>query len=229
MVQVIFGGVRARGGNVVFFAPFLLTIPFQLVMSLMHWYEQEGLFGMMWTTVKGIYWFVALPFYVWKAAFFEDLEYCDAILFTALYAGLCIGIYLAISSIRRTGVKNTVKRAFAALRTLYDPRTVGMNYRGGRDGMGSTQQSSTHAEKFDKVAEKMQRLPTEVFEQSTVSKDACTTDICCSICYDDYEEGDVLRRLPCGHKFHLECVDRWAFSSTDYSRPTACPMCAKEL
>ena len=40
---------------------------------------------------------------------------------------------------------------------------------------------------------------------------------------------DVLRVLKCGHRFHLECIDRWLLSSTDYSRPPACPCCNKEL
>lgn len=51
----------------------------------------------------------------------------------------------------------------------------------------------------------------------------------CSICCEDYAAGDVLRALPCGHRFHLECIDRWLLSSTDYSRPPACPMCNAEL
>eukprot|EP00890_Picochlorum_soloecismus_P001516 jgi/Picsp_1/2365/NSC_05828-R1_protein len=45
----------------------------------------------------------------------------------------------------------------------------------------------------------------------------------------NYESGDTLRVLNCGHKFHLECIDRWFLSSTDYSRPAACPMCNTEL
>lgn len=51
----------------------------------------------------------------------------------------------------------------------------------------------------------------------------------CSVCCEDYEPGDVLRALRCGHRFHLECIDRWLLSSTDYSRPPACPMCNAEL
>lgn len=47
----------------------------------------------------------------------------------------------------------------------------------------------------------------------------------CCACFAD----DVLRVLRCGHRFHLECIDRWLLSSTDYSRPPACPMCNKAL
>jgi hypothetical protein len=30
---------------------------------------------------------------------------------------------------------------------------------------------------------------------------------------------------PPQHRFHIECVDRWLMSSTDYSRDPACPCC----
>lgn len=52
---------------------------------------------------------------------------------------------------------------------------------------------------------------------------------CCGICYEDYASGDAVRVLPCRHRFHIECVDRWFLSSTDYSRAPACPMCNAEL
>jgi len=51
----------------------------------------------------------------------------------------------------------------------------------------------------------------------------------CGICCDDYESGDVLRVLTCSHRFHLECVDKWFLSSTDYSRQVACPLCNMDL
>ncbi len=45
----------------------------------------------------------------------------------------------------------------------------------------------------------------------------------CAICSEDYESGAVLRVLGCGHKHHLECVDKWLLAC-DFSRPPACPM-----
>lgn len=51
----------------------------------------------------------------------------------------------------------------------------------------------------------------------------------CIICCEDYVTGDALRVLPCHHKYHVECIDKWFLSSTDYSRPAACPLCNAEL
>ncbi len=43
------------------------------------------------------------------------------------------------------------------------------------------------------------------------------------------EEGEVLRVLRCGHRFHVECVDKWFLSATDYTREPACPLCNAPL
>ncbi|XP_010229606.1 putative RING-H2 finger protein ATL71 [Brachypodium distachyon] len=49
---------------------------------------------------------------------------------------------------------------------------------------------------------------------------ASTTCTCCSVCLDNYDEGDVLQVLPdCGHLFHRECVDPWL------RRHPTCPVC----
>lgn len=31
----------------------------------------------------------------------------------------------------------------------------------------------------------------------------------CSICHDEYEAQNILRRLPCSHAFHQACIDQW--------------------
>jgi len=45
----------------------------------------------------------------------------------------------------------------------------------------------------------------------------------CSVCLEEYAEGDRVRTLPCGHQFHSRCVDRWLQNNR------ACPICKKEV
>ena len=45
----------------------------------------------------------------------------------------------------------------------------------------------------------------------------------CSVCLEEYAEGDRVRTLPCGHQFHSRCVDRWLQNNR------ACPICKKEI
>uniref|UniRef100_A0A7S1B8S2 RING-type domain-containing protein n=1 Tax=Corethron hystrix TaxID=216773 RepID=A0A7S1B8S2_9STRA len=46
---------------------------------------------------------------------------------------------------------------------------------------------------------------------------------CCPICLVEYEEGDEMRSLPCGHEFHPACVDSWLESHT------SCPQCRRSV
>ena len=68
-------------------------------------------------------------------------------------------------------------------------------------------------------------------ETATQASNSNSSAETCSICVEDYSAGDVKRVLPrCGHRFHIECIDRWFLGhSTDYSRPAACPMCNTQL
>ncbi|CAH8261176.1 unnamed protein product [Arabidopsis lyrata] len=46
----------------------------------------------------------------------------------------------------------------------------------------------------------------------------------CSICLQDWEEGEVGRKLErCGHKFHMNCIDEWLL------RQETCPICRDHL
>lgn len=45
----------------------------------------------------------------------------------------------------------------------------------------------------------------------------------CAICLSEYQEGESLRRMPCDHTFHRECVDHWLESRT------TCPYCRADL
>ncbi|KAF0929720.1 hypothetical protein E2562_024413 [Oryza meyeriana var. granulata] len=43
----------------------------------------------------------------------------------------------------------------------------------------------------------------------------------CCVCISRFRDGEEVRRLPCGHAFHRDCVDRWLAL---YCRRT-CPLC----
>ncbi|KFH01976.1 zinc finger, C3HC4 type (RING finger) domain-containing protein [Toxoplasma gondii VAND] len=65
-------------------------------------------------------------------------------------------------------------------------------------------------------------LPTSAFDQS---RSANLSDEAkrCSICFEDYEHADELRRLPCTHVFHKNCIDVWL------RRSFVCPICKHDL
>lgn len=45
----------------------------------------------------------------------------------------------------------------------------------------------------------------------------------CSICLGEYEEGEELCTLPCGHVYHSDCIGSWC------SNHTRCPLCNTDL
>ena len=45
----------------------------------------------------------------------------------------------------------------------------------------------------------------------------------CSICIKDFQQDEELRRLPCGHRFHFQCVDFWE------TVLAVCPNCKVKL
>ncbi|KAJ3132158.1 hypothetical protein HK101_004634, partial [Irineochytrium annulatum] len=49
----------------------------------------------------------------------------------------------------------------------------------------------------------------------------------CPICLDDFKPGNVLRRLPCEHRFHEECLHKWVRGGWDggIAGKATCPMC----
>jgi hypothetical protein len=50
------------------------------------------------------------------------------------------------------------------------------------------------------------KLSTRIFKQQITTDEEPES---CAICLEDYETGDELRILPCGHVYHSTCVDGW--------------------
>jgi len=64
-------------------------------------------------------------------------------------------------------------------------------------------------------------IETIEYDESQVGSDA--SEKCCSICLADYENKELLRRLPCQHHFHKECVDSWLRVNA------TCPNCRQPI
>lgn len=52
---------------------------------------------------------------------------------------------------------------------------------------------------------------------------ADSSNDCCAVCLCDYKEGDLLRKLPCEHRFHQCCADEWL------RRNKRCPLCIRAI
>ncbi len=58
-------------------------------------------------------------------------------------------------------------------------------------------------------------------EQETEEGDSSA---CCAICLEEFEHQEKLRALPCGHKFHEDCLVPWLTE-----RHASCPLCKMDV
>ncbi|UVC49963.1 RING-type E3 ubiquitin transferase [Theileria orientalis] len=69
------------------------------------------------------------------------------------------------------------------------------------------------------------RLPPEIIESFPVnnytinSNDVDDNSKTCSVCLEEYHEGVEIKRLPCTHFYHKNCIDVWL------NKSTICPIC----
>jgi len=51
----------------------------------------------------------------------------------------------------------------------------------------------------------------------------------CSVCLGEFAPGEVVKRLPCDHFFHQECIDRWLVHTVDNNAHAlpSCPLCKR--
>jgi hypothetical protein len=70
------------------------------------------------------------------------------------------------------------------------------------------------SERWTMVAQKhIAKLPVFTFQNASSmkadGKEENDSDLKCLVCQCEYEQDESLRRLPCGHCFHTDCVDQW--------------------
>mmetsp|Transcript_54039 Transcript_54039/g.94924 ORF Transcript_54039/g.94924 Transcript_54039/m.94924 type:complete len:260 (-) Transcript_54039:140-919(-) len=53
-------------------------------------------------------------------------------------------------------------------------------------------------------------------DRQSAAEASCSS---CAICMKDFAIGDEVRKLPCGHVFHVACIDEWLRRCVD------CPLC----
>lgn len=64
-------------------------------------------------------------------------------------------------------------------------------------------------------------FPAFVFTKGETGALGAAGDVCCSVCLCTFEEGEMLRRLACGHSYHSACLDQWLLTNA------TCPRCRK--
>ena len=77
--------------------------------------------------------------------------------------------------------------------------------------------------------EQIEDLPTSRFQHratdaaaaasSTPVDDNTLAGLKCCICLSEFEQDEMLRSLPCFHRYHVECIDEWL------GRKPTCPLC----
>jgi hypothetical protein len=72
------------------------------------------------------------------------------------------------------------------------------------------------------VALRADRVPAAVFAAASPAPSANSSPVC-AVCLADFEAGDALRALACGHSFHADCVDPWLVEQQ------TCPLCKDDV
>ncbi|XP_010548244.1 PREDICTED: NEP1-interacting protein 1-like [Tarenaya hassleriana] len=70
----------------------------------------------------------------------------------------------------------------------------------------------------------VEKIPKVKITCKNTITDASGNKVSCSVCLQDFQMGETVRRLPqCHHMFHLPCIDIWLL------RHGSCPLCRRDL
>jgi len=104
--------------------------------------------------------------------------------------------------------------ATAGLRLFLSILSFRMIFRQG--AMGETGGDSVATQPAPMTAERLGKLPSIRCSDAYCTRKSGSR---CSVCLSDFQVGQDLRLLLCGHYFHTECVDPWLLKRCD------CPLC----
>lgn len=102
---------------------------------------------------------------------------------------------------RRGGLDEEFFRRAVLLTTAHNAANDTVNSRNGRSGLSE---------------EHIQRLNTHTVTDTDIASEK---DCTCNICLDNFVLDETMKVLPCLHKFHDRCIDRWLRISS------SCPLC----
>tara|TARA_Y100001970_G_C14026990_1_gene746563 strand:+ start:260 stop:526 length:267 start_codon:yes stop_codon:yes gene_type:complete len=73
---------------------------------------------------------------------------------------------------------------------------------------------------LDKIKNKKQNIIPDITEYIVDKK---LIDYECLICLEEFNEGETISLIKCGHMYHTQCIYSWFLTSK------TCPLCDEEL
>jgi len=119
------------------------------------------------------------------------------------------------------------EQAVAARATISDTHIAAGRFRlrmspYGRELEAMRQQMEQRRETLPAADGMIQALPTHKVTAEEAAS-APEEHRCCTICIEEFKRGEEQRTLPCFHRFHAACVDRWL------RRCGTCPICKSRV
>ncbi|KAJ6439433.1 Dna-J like membrane chaperone protein [Purpureocillium lavendulum] len=164
-----------------------------------------------------------------------------ASILTVFLVAIAITAYVAHRSSRLEPIREAVRIRMAGFRVSrgMDPRLVErlpiLRYHDGANAKGALEAIPQHQHReslahetrttampvpfWSKLQQSLGRFARGRLGKSDDASARREIPSSCSICTEDFVEGDELRKLVCGHLFHLTCIDPWL-----QSRARTCPL-----
>ncbi|KAI5679017.1 hypothetical protein M9H77_09967 [Catharanthus roseus] len=111
---------------------------------------------------------------------------------------------------------------------LINPLTQGMVVIEGRGGGGDSSSSTSSLENLMRDLllnnnKSGQPPASKASIEALPTAEICTDGEECSICLEEWEIGGMAKEMPCKHKFHGECIEKWL------NLHGSCPICRHKM